>query len=427
MHADVKQQKNIWAILAMLLLFAGLARFAVGLGYVNTFDTYWYRNWAVDLPNGLFTVYTRAEQITLDYPPVYLFFLWLTGLAYKAWGGVGLHEVTQMFLMKFWPIVFDTLCALLLYCICKKHSPAAGLFAAAAWALNPSMFFNSAMWGQTDSVMCFCLLLSFWLLQSGRVNLSFVSFAIACMTKHQCLFFVPVYLIALYYACPLKKALEALGWGLVTVVCVFLPFSMGAKDPLLIFDVYFGGAGKYPHCTLNAFNLYGILKLNWVEDSKILFGSVTYGHLSAVLTVLSVAGLVALFALGKRRCIWVGSLYFMQCLFMLMTRMHERYQIVVLPFALMAYITHRDRRFLHCFTGLSVITLINQAFLLLRNNNQGVAWNQNGLYDTWLVIFSVANLLLFAYTTYCCVRFFLTPPQDSQTTEVDVKNAESKL
>lgn len=424
MEAWFKERKNVCTMLAVLLAFSALAKLAVGMGYINTFDTYWYRNWAVDLPNGLFTVYARAEQISLDYPPVYLFCLWLTGLAYKAFGGTGIHSVTQMFLMKFWPIVFDTLCALLLYRIGKKYSTAAGLFAAAAWALNPSMFFNAAMWGQTDSIMCFCLVLSFWLLQSGRLNTSFVAFAVACMTKHQCLFFAPVYLLALCYAGPLKRALEALGFGLLTVVCVFIPFSMGAKNPWLIFDVYLGGAGKYPHSTLNAFNLYGIFKLNWVEDSTPIAGGFTWGHLSTILTVLAALGLVALFVFGKRRCIWVGSLYFMQCLFICMTRMHERYQLVVLPFALLAFIVHKDRRFLHCFTGLSVMTAVNQVFLLLRNNDASVPWNQGDLYDTWLMIFSILNVLLFIYTTYCCVRFFLTAPANSEQTEVTQENAE---
>ena len=50
----------------------------------------------------------------------------------------------------------------LFYLVCRKQSEALGVLAAALWVLNPSAIFNSSHWGQTDGLMVFLLLLSFY-------------------------------------------------------------------------------------------------------------------------------------------------------------------------------------------------------------------------------------------------------------------------
>ncbi|MDD4700397.1 MAG: glycosyltransferase family 39 protein, partial [Oscillospiraceae bacterium] len=177
---------NYGHFLVAVLLFSLFLRFFVGVGYFNSYDTYWYRIWAVDLNNGLFNIYDRAESISLDYPPIYLFLLYPIGVIYK-FIGTDSNQYAQMFLMKFWPIIFDVLCSLLLYFACRKYGEDIGFVAAVLWAVNPSTLFNSSMWGQTDSVMAFCLILAFWLLSQDRPLLACIIFAVAGLTKFQSL------------------------------------------------------------------------------------------------------------------------------------------------------------------------------------------------------------------------------------------------
>ena len=66
--------KKIIDIFFIVLLFGALLRLAIGIGYYNPQDTLWYKAWAMELNNGLFDIYSRAEQVNLDYPPIYLFF-----------------------------------------------------------------------------------------------------------------------------------------------------------------------------------------------------------------------------------------------------------------------------------------------------------------------------------------------------------------
>ena len=67
--------KKIFDIFFIVLIFGALLRFAIGIGYYNPQDTLWYKAWAMELNNGIFDIYTKADQISLDYPPIYLFFL----------------------------------------------------------------------------------------------------------------------------------------------------------------------------------------------------------------------------------------------------------------------------------------------------------------------------------------------------------------
>ena len=356
-----------------ILISALFTRLFIGTFATNTFDVYWYRQWVLDLHNGLFDIYSRANEIALDYPPLFLVLVYPVSLLYRLVPPDS-YYITDMLFMKLVPILFDVATAALLFYICHKSKySVTGLFVMALWLCDPSMLFNSTVWGQTDSLLSFFLILSFWLLHRRRCVIATVIYTAACMIKFQSLFFAPVFLLGLLSACDLcasmfpstpKKAFVKFGYcvlaALSTVAVVFAPFIIGAKNPSLIFDVYLGSAGKYPYCTLNAFNFYSILGKNWVESDHIFFCNITYSTFGILVTLLGVAGLMTLWFFGKRRCVYLGCVFMIQHIFMFMTAMHERYQIIVLPFVLMAYIMHRNRRYLYMFISLSLVTAINQ-------------------------------------------------------------------
>ncbi|MBQ8550798.1 MAG: glycosyltransferase family 39 protein [Clostridia bacterium] len=394
-------RKKVILALAIIIGSALVARMVISVLYFNAFDTYWYRKWAYDLPNGLFSVYSRASQIDLDYPPLYLFCLYLTGLAYRVFG-IACSDGMQMFLMKFWPVIFDTLCVFAIYKAARKRGETVALFAAAAWTVNPSAVFNSSFWGQTDGLMALMLIIAFmW--AEDRPLLACFMFALAGLTKYQSLFFTPVLLLFIFKRHGIKRLLEGVLAAALTVIAVFLPFMIGAGNPLLFFDVYLGGANTYQYCTFNAYNIYGLLGLNGVYDQTAVWGPITYSHINAALLVLTVAATAFLMLKTKRPNIYVGGLFIMQCIFMLSTRMHERYQMVVLPMALLAFITTRYYDFLWQFIALTAITLINQCVVLF-NVNHGTF---DGSLVSLMTVVSAINLLCFVHTVYACVKYFL--------------------
>lgn len=394
-------EKRAIDCLLLILLFALLTRLAVGIGYYNTQDTFWYRKWAFSLPDGLFDVYARADEISLDYPPVYLFFLYITGWLYRL-VGADCHAYVQMFLMKLWPILGDMLCGLALYAVFGRRSKKTGLVAAALWLFNPATLFNSSFWGQTDAIMCLMLLVSFVALERERPILASVLFALAGLTKFQCLFFVPVFLIELFIRYRIKVFFGGVAAAAATVAAVFLPFMIGSGDPLLFFHVYLGGQGTYPYCTLSAYNLYGLFGLNWVEDGIVLIGGVTVHMISLFVTILAVLGLIALYLFAKRRSMWIMGYLFMNTLFLFTTRMHERYQFVVLVFLLAAVLEQKDRGLFYGFAGMSAMVFVNQLIPMFTWHAQSSFFSR--YYIELMVLFSAVNLVLYFVTGLMCIR-----------------------
>lgn len=400
--------KKIIDIFFIVLLFGTLLRLAIGIGYYNPQDTLWYKAWATELQGGLFDIYSRADKVNLDYPPIYLFFLKITGGIYSL-TGESVHNYTEMFIMKLWPMLGDIICSVALFYVFKKQSPKTGLMASALWMFNPSAIFNSSFWGQTDSIMCLLLLISFVALEREKPILASILFALAGMTKYQCLFFTPLFLTELFVKYRISKMLKGIFAAAVTVAAVFLPFMIGSKNPFLFLDVYLKGQGTYPYCTLNAYNVYGIFGLNWKEDTV---GTPSLYALSFVLVALLIGFMIYCYIRAKRNSVWVMGFFFMNTLFMFMTRMHERYQFVVLIFILMAAIVHRNRSFFYCFVGISVITFLNQVIPMFSWRSENSFFNL--YYGELMVIFSVLNLILYFVSSYIAIRFMFKNNEEEE-------------
>ena len=403
--SKAQSTKRLFDLFLTLLIFGLFLRLAIGIGYYNEQDTLWYQKWALSLPDGLFNVYARADAIDLDYPPVYLFFLYILGWIFKV-VGADCHKYVLMFLMKLWPILADMLCGIALFMVFKKSNVKAGLVAATLWIFNPSVLFNSSFWGHADQFMCLLLLVSFVALERDKPFLACVLFAVAGMTKYQCLFFTPVFLTELFVKYRVSTFFKGILSAAAMVAAVFLPFMIGSKNPLLFFDVYLKGQGRYPHCTLNAYNIYGMFGLNWVEDSKTIIGGLSLYALSMFFVVLAVLAVITIYLFAKRRSVWVIGFWFMNTLFMFMTRMHERYQFVALIFILMATLTLKNRGFFYGFLGLSFITFVNQAIPMFNWNVRNSLFSQ--YYGDFMFTFSFLNVVLYIVTSYMCFKFLFT-------------------
>ncbi|MBQ0083277.1 MAG: DUF2029 domain-containing protein, partial [Clostridiales bacterium] len=325
MEATVKFEKR--KLLLYIILFAAATRLAIGIFVTNTFDLYWYRTWIVDIQNGLFNIYSRADQIKLDYPPLFVVLIYPISLLYRIIPP-DVFEMADMFFLKLIPIVFDLLSAFLIFKITDDDQNY-GIFALALWLLNPSVFFNSTIWGQTDSVLSFLILLTFYFLLKRRPVISTVIFACACMIKYQCAFLAPIFLIAMFDILIEKKLRDffyCVLAGILTVAAVFVPFSIGAGKPFLIFDVYFGSTGSYPYCTVNAANLYAVLGLNWEPHTTEFVFGISFSIFGYIMLLLGIAFIFFVWFKGKRKSIFLASVFLMQHLFIFMTDMHERYQ-----------------------------------------------------------------------------------------------------
>ncbi len=411
-------------LLLFLIFSAFLTRIFIAVVYENNFDTGWYIRWARGLQDGFFNIYRpdRMAEVDLDYPPLLLFPLYLVGAFLKT-PILSDYAPYRMLIIKFFPVVYDCLLIGLLYLFAAKklQSPQKGLIIAGLWAINPSAIYNCACWGQTDAVLMLLLLLTFWLFEEDMPTIACVIFAVATLTKNQALYFAPVIFFYLLGRGDVKALLKGLGAGLGTVLAGWLPFMIGAGGNVLLpYDLYMKGVSRYNQVNLNAANVYGLFpSLNWANDDLSLFGGqpdaegvlrggFTYANLSTILLVFSVLLVgycLLLKSKGKKNAIFHGSLLFLQCIFMLTARQHERYQFCVIGLALALYVlTELNSRYLLLLGGVTLTTFFNQFFLLSKVHSGDGPWV--GSFETLLAVVSAVNVLLFVYTLYLCYDYF---------------------
>jgi len=391
-----------WQIIAALFIFAFSIRFFTTMLFVSYFDMHIYIDWAKTSAVDFFGAYKNIEG--LDYPPLYLFFLAPIGWLYNNIPAMSAFEPYTMMLIKFFPVLFDSLCVVLIYQIVKKQSTELALIGAALWAIHPAFFFNSAFWGQTDSMLAFVLLLSIALLEKDRPVLGTVVYALAVLLKPQAIYFGSVVLLELLFHCKPKKILQSIGAAAGTYMGVFLPFMIGAKNPWIFFSVFLEGLDEFPFINLMSFNLWGVFRLSFVEDSTAILGGFTFSHLGYIMLALSLGFLVFMYLKSKRFSPWLAGFLFMQCVFMLSMRQHERYQILVLPFLLMVWLRTMRKEFFFMFASISVISLFNHFWVLAGwVNPEGHPWLRAHGYI--LTAGSLINLAVFVWSVVAVVRY----------------------
>ncbi len=414
---DIKlDKKTITFSLVAIIIFAFLTRLLAGYTYYVKFDLLYYIRWSTGLhEGGLFNAYEYLSQgdFALDYPPLFLFPLYIVGFFTKNPEIIASNS-DYMLALKMFQILFDVAIIPIIYWAFHKKSQIMSVVACALWALNPAMIINSAYWGQTDSLMILLLLVTFKFLDEDRIYLGTFFYCLACLAKFQCAYFAPVFLLCVFFTKNengkfvlrnVEKLLTAISVGVITVLGVFLPFMYNSSDGVLLpFKIYFGGLGKYQRASYNAFNIYAAIGQNSQPDYNPIIGPITLSTIGNALLVMIVAAVVLLYFCSPKKSPWLLSFVLMQSVFMLTTRMHERYQIPVLIFLIGAYFIHEDRRFLKAFFYQSVLIFINEAtvfFWWTHADSKVTFWYQN--FDSLVIIISIINFLYYIYTMWLSV------------------------
>ena len=170
-----------------------------------------------------------------DYPPLYLYVLWATGVA-GSWLGAGASPEYSPFVLKLPYILADLAAAwFLLLLVRRTVRRPAGVVAAALFLFNPAVVLISTVWGQNDPVATAAVLATLWLLATDRLEWAAVAACTAALVKFQYGFMVPLVGIVLIRRALVGPAGPAVGWrragraaaaGLATTVLLCLPFGL---------------------------------------------------------------------------------------------------------------------------------------------------------------------------------------------------------
>ena len=156
----------------------------------HTTDIGCFVGWASHLGNvGISSFY---ETISFcDYPPGYMYVLWIIGNIYKLFGITG--GSLYYLLVKLPTIAADLLIAHFVYKIADKRFN--GTVAKAALiiaAFNPVFMFLSSAWGQIDQLLTLVVLIAMYFFVEERPVYAGLAYGLAILIKPQALLFGPI-------------------------------------------------------------------------------------------------------------------------------------------------------------------------------------------------------------------------------------------
>ncbi len=399
--------------LILFLLFAAIgfairAAFAYTMpGYVTDVDC--FRAWSdYAYSGGLEYFYDGA--FFADYPPLYVYVLsflgWLRNLM-----GMDIMGADYALVIKMPAILTDLLLAAFVYFVAKKEiNGRAGLFLSALILFNPAVMMNSVIWGQVDVLVTIMLVVTVYLLYKNRLIFAAAVFMLAFLLKPQAIILAPLLLFVLIRNIVTSerkwKGVLTLAASVGVMAAIFfiapLPFGVN-REPLWLIQRFLETMGQYPQASLNAFNVYSMFGLNFLNAAD-------YSFLGLPLNIWGFVfiGIVCLYALWlylrnpDKKFLFALAAFIMMGVFAFGHGMHERYLFTVPVLLLMAYIFLRDRRLFTCTLLVFGVLLVNQGVSLY--------FYQSMLPTALTVFLSAASMAIFVYTIYVITALALKPP-----------------
>ena len=340
------------------------------------------------------------EGYFCDYPPAYMLVLGLLGLLANALG-LAYGSMPMQVLLKLVPILCDLALAAVLYraaARCLGERPALGMAALAA--LNPAFIVTGSCWGQIDALLAVLLVVMLLCAQEGRWQIAIPVFALAVLAKPQAGLLAPLGVAALIKDARERRGVRSmlcgLGGGLLVTLAVVLPFSVHQQDAFWLVDRYVQTLSSYDYATLSTGNLMFLLGGNWVACDTALLGPVTYGALGMALMIASFAFGILLYVRGRgRSALVLSAACTLQMVFVLGSKMHERYILPALALMLLAAVVTGDVRVLAAALLATAASAVNIGVVL--------AFEYLIAPNLWLgYILSVVQLLALGLMLWAC-------------------------
>ncbi|HYB90768.1 MAG TPA: phospholipid carrier-dependent glycosyltransferase [Candidatus Binataceae bacterium] len=317
-----------------------------------------YQAWALQIAN-LGPAHTYQAGYFLDYPPGYLYALWVAGVLTNLLHATG---DTQRLIAESPAIVADFFLAALVYSLVRRdRRTAIALGAMLMIALNPVLLFDTVVWGQSDSVLTFTMLLSVIALLASQYELCWAMAAISVLVKPQGLMLAPVLAWWTMLETDVRCWARCAVVGISVFVIGIAPFQVGHPWNWIL-ELYTSTAAYYHETSVNAFNLMALIGGLRQPDSGTVAGISYFGLGMSLLVPLY--GFVAWILWRKRtaKTLLYAAFITIFGFFLLAPRMHERYLYPAIVFAIPLALESIEM--LAVFGALSLTCLFNLAYVL---------------------------------------------------------------
>lgn len=375
------------AWIAAWMLIALAARGVLAPHGAFSGDLAWYQAWAVG-PERFVPTDARPQYPPCNYPPLYPTFLRLYASALD-WTGhsepltvpIGDGSDRRLgrtyVLLKLPGILADVLGVWLVARIGRalRRNEAGGrawfsMAAPVLYALSPALIYDSAVWGQTDTILAGLLLLAALAYVERRAGLLGAACTLALLLKLQAL--PVVALLALAVAARYRA--DWAGRGRALVLGAALAAGAVAAASAMVGTLaqwwigYRHAVGYYTNTTLGAMNLWWLLAA-WADDRSAGMAGLTLRAWGIILMAIGTA--IAAFRWARLRFAAEAALPALATVawafFVLPTQIHERYAVPAVAMLIAAAATERRWFLPAAFLSVTVmLNLVNELPLVFR-------------------------------------------------------------
>jgi Gpi18-like mannosyltransferase len=360
------EDKQILPSLYLLLVLGGILRILIAPlieGYPS--DIACFKGWShAVFSKGMSNFY--SSEMYVDYPPAYLYVLYLIGFLRNALD-IGYDSPVFLIILKLPSILADVFSSFVIFLAARKISGAAALLLATLYLFNPAVIFNSTVYGQIDSFLMLFIIIMLIALYNEKLVAASVVFVVALLIKPQALVFSPLLLCECVRNVIKIKSLKTVILSLLCAVAAFLvivfPFYL-KQDIFQIVSLYRKTLSSYPYATLNACNLFALFGGNGASEDAVVF-IFSYRWWGYILLASAAGFAMYIYLVGRGASkLFYAAFVLAAAFFVLGVRIHERYLFPVIGVSLLSYIYTTDRRFLYLFFGFSLTAFLNQALLI---------------------------------------------------------------
>lgn len=368
--------------------------------------------WTKQLENGsLFDFYFVENSTTINpnnnYTPMYVYILFICAKIIKLFG---LSQIGQIIVLKLPAIIADLIAAIFIYKIAKKlnQNEKLSIFFFTMYLFSPAAIINSGIWGQVDGITSMFTLITLYLIIAKKDILAiFFAFVGVCF-KLQFIFAFPA--IGMYFLIKAVKNKKlfldyflAVIYGVAFFAALSLPVMirpMMNGNPFFPITIYLNQVSIYNYYTLNAFNLYGVLGLNFVEIQSSSISAVV-----SIATVLISCLYVVFFSIknNSEKNVAVLIAVTIGFVFTFTMKMHERYMFVIMAVVMCQLTSKKDKVLPLIYALISIVVYLNIALIM---NFPGYCFyyakSEQMLYGGISELVSFA--LLFIYSTIYLIK-----------------------
>ena len=267
------------------------------------------------------------------------------------------------------------------------------------YLFNPVSIFLSSVWGQTDSLIAFMGLLSFYALYRGKIVLSLPLLFTSLYIKPNWGVFIPLYIFLLIVA---KPKLGKLITGALLIFLIFITTTAIFSRDIMDFSYWLFTQRILPTATIahkasiSAFNLYTVfLRMDFHPDNILLLGAIPlniFGYASFVLV-----NIIVIIFLSRRKLKLENLIFSLFIIgfgaYLFLTNMLERYFFAAfIPMIILMF--SRPKLFVYGVL-INIAVFANVFYAFFRRSKQVLAELFASLNFLPVRLFSAMNVLSF--------------------------------